>query len=98
MWYHAFGKVWLENMMFSKREVDTGLTQMRIIETVESIKAFGVDLRRAVAAQQPPTEIDADLGHPRMSFLVLHGCKLNARDKVLLAIGAELSDGKLRAR
>ena len=61
----------------------------------EGVEALGVNLRRAVAAQQFVFEEDAHFGHHRLAVGRLGCCNLNACQEVFLAVRAQLADGQL---
>ena len=59
--YHRLAIVWLQNVVWMEREVDTYITEMRMVEGIERMESFCIDLRSTVAAQQLTIEEDADL-------------------------------------
>ncbi len=59
--YHRLVIVWFQNVVRMEREVDTYITEMRMVEGIECMESFCIDLRSTVAAQQLTIEEDADL-------------------------------------
>ena len=50
VWHHRLAIVWRQDMMRMEREVDTYITEMRMVEGIEGMESFGIDLRGTVAA------------------------------------------------
>ena len=94
---HGLLPVGHEDALAVVGDVDAGIDEVGVVERLEGVELLGALLGGAVAAQQVPAEVDAHLGHKGTAFGILGGCYLDARDEVLLAVGAELADGQLAA-
>ena len=95
VWHHRLAIVWRQDMMRMEREVDTYITEMRMVEGIEGMESFGIDLRGTVTAQQLTIEEDADLWYQRMTFQIFHGGYLDGSHHVLLAVGTQFADRQL---
>ena len=82
--------------MLVESEVDPGLAQVRVIESVESVELVCILFCRAVASEQMPAEVDAHLGNHRRTVFMVCRSQFNACHQVFLSVCAELPDRKLR--
>ena len=71
---------------------------MRIIERVEGVELVGILLGGTIPTKHLPTEINANLGDERPSFVVGERSQFDTGDQIFLAISSQLADGKLAAR
>ena len=78
-------------------DINAGIGKGGIVEGGKGTEGLGTLLGGAVATQQTATEIDGDLGDQRTTFVVTGGGDGDGGDEVLLAIGAQLTDGQLGA-
>ena len=70
---------------------------MGIVERLEGVELLSALLGGAIAPEQMAAEIDAYLWHLCVALHIFGGGHLYRGDEVLLAVGAQLSDGQLRA-
>ena len=94
---HRLGPVGLQDALAVVGDVHAGIDEVGVVERLEGVELLGALLRGAVAAQQVASEADAHLGHEGSALGILRRGDLDGGDEVLLAVGAELSDGQLRA-
>ena len=85
-------------MVGAEGEGHARVAQVRIVEGLKGIEPLGILLRCTVAPEQVPVEVDAHLRHPGKAFVVAGSRQLDAREQVLLGIGARLSYGQLASR
>ena len=78
-------------------EVHTRVAEVRVVETLKGVEAVGVAFCAAVASDELPVEVDADLRNAWRPILVVCYGQFKTCHEVLLSVGAELSDRKLRA-
>ena len=95
---HRLGPVGRQDAVLVIGDIDTGIDEVGVVERLEGIELLGTLFGGAVTAQQMAAEVDADLGHEGMTLGILGGGDLDGGDEVLLAIGAQLTDGQLGAR
>ena len=78
-------------------DVKADFGQFWIVETLEGVEVVGAHLGGTVASPQVVLEEDGDLLHARAALLVDGSSHLQGGNEVLLAVGAHLADGQLRA-
>lgn len=78
-------------------DVYAGLSQSGVVERPEGVEVFSIDFGGAVAAHQFVFEEDAYFGHDRGAVGMLGGGNLDGGDEILLAVGAQGTDGELRS-
>ena len=96
--HHRARIVGLKDVVGVEVEGYSCLAEVGIVERVERIEAIGIALGGAIAAQQPATEVDANLGNHRPPIVVVGCGQLDTGDKVLLAVGSQLANRQLRTR
>ena len=72
VWNHRLVIVWRQDVMVVEGEVDAHIAEMGMVEGVEGMKTFCIDLDGSVASQQSAIKEDAYLWNHRSSFFVLH--------------------------
>ena len=87
-----------KDMMCAESKRDTGITQVRIIETLKSIESLCILFRCAISTQQMTIEVDTHLWYTCMSFLITSSSQFNTRQQVLLGIRTRLAYGQLTTR
>ena len=72
VWNHRLVIVWRQDVMVVEGKVDAHIAEMGMVEGVEGMKTFRINLDGSVASQQSAVKEDAYLWNHRSSFLVLH--------------------------
>ena len=72
VWNHRLVIVWRQDVMVVEGKVDAHIAEMGMVEGVEGMKTFCINLDGSVASQQSAIKEDAYLWNHRSSFLVLH--------------------------
>ena len=90
-------RLWAADKVLLVFDVYARVCQRGEVVRAEGIEAFGVDFHGAVAAQQAAFEEDTHLRHHGSPVLILCGGNFDAGQEIFLAVGAQLSDGELRA-
>ena len=95
VWNHRFVIVWRQNVMVVEGKVDAHIAEMGMVEGVEGMKTFRINLDGSVASQQSAIKEDAYLWNHRSSFLVLHRSQFYSSHEVLLSVGSQLTNWQL---
>ena len=90
--------VGLQDVGIVEGEVDARVAEVGIVEGVEGVELLRALLRGSVASDHMAVEVDADLGYLWSAVRAVGRGQFEARHEVLLAVGAQLSDGQLRSR
>ena len=92
---HGTAVVGTEDEVATVGDIDSGMGKGWTVEGGEGAESLGTLLGGAVATQQTATEIDAYLGNIGTAITIAGSGYGDGGDEVLLAIGAQLTDGQL---
>ena len=81
--------------MVVEGKVDAHIAEMGMVEGVEGMKTFCINLDGSVTSQQSAVKEDAYLWNHRSSFLVLHRSQFYSSHEVLLSVGSQLTNRQL---
>ena len=76
-------------------DIDTYMSQQRIVGRNKSIEELRTHLACTVASHEGSVEENTYLGNARIALLVAVGCNFNGCDEVLFTIGAQHTYRKL---